>query len=70
MSMYRSRDGRWTVEHVTGTWPDGHTGDVLRVRHRGYPVALCSSVAELAELLNLADLELIEDADRHHVPAA
>lgn len=60
--MYRSRDGRWTVEHVTGTVADGRPGDLLRVSHRGVPVALCRSVDELAELLPLSELELVDEA--------
>ena len=52
-------DGRWTVTRVV----DGHR-EVLRVRHRGYVVADCTSAAELATLLNLADLEVVDDSGR------
>jgi|GEM_PF-6940681 len=62
--MYRSRDGLWTVEHVTGTAADGRPRDLLRVSHNGYQVAVCRSVDEVAELVHLADLELVEDERR------
>jgi hypothetical protein len=62
--MYRSRDGRWTVEHITGEGPDGRgNGELLRVCHRGHQVALCATADEVAELVNLADLELVDDRD-------
>lgn len=59
--MYRSRDGRWTVEHVTRVAADGRSGDLLRVCHHGRQVALCRSVDEVAELVPLAELELVDD---------
>ncbi|BCJ26776.1 hypothetical protein AB0I55_29995 [Actinocatenispora sera] len=69
--MYRSRDGRWTVEHMIGTAAeDGRPRDLLRVSHNGYQVAVCRSVDEVAELVNLADLELVEDHRRPLAPAS
>ena len=69
--MYRSRDGRWTVEHVTGTAAeDGRPRELLRVSHSGYQVAICRSVDEVAELVNLADLELVEEQRRPLAPAS
>ncbi|MGA8117011.1 MAG: hypothetical protein WCA46_25525 [Actinocatenispora sp.] len=68
--MYRSRDGRWTVEHITGSRPDGHgDGELLRVCHRGHQVALCDTVEQVADLVSLVDLELVDDSERFRVPA-
>ncbi len=67
--MYRSRDGRWTVEHIIAEGPDGHgDGELLRVSHRGHPVALCRTVDQVAELVSLAELELVDDGDRRRMP--
>lgn len=59
--MYRSRDGRWTVEHVTGELADGQPGELLRVCRLGIQVALCRDVDEVAALVPLVDLELVDD---------
>lgn len=59
--MYRSRDGRWTVEHVSREATDGRPGDLLRVCHHGRQVALCRTVDEVAQLLPLSELELVDD---------
>lgn len=61
--MYRSRDGRWTVEHISARAADGRPGELLRVCHRGHPVALCDSVDEVAALVPLAELVLVEDRE-------
>lgn len=68
--MYRSRDGRWTVERVPVDAPDG-AGEpaLLRLYHRGYPVAECRSAEEIAALIDLADLELVDDSDDPLRPA-
>lgn len=69
--MYRSRDGRWTVEHVTARGSDGlGDGELLRVCHRGHQVALCDTVDQVADLVPLVDLELVDDGERMRVPAS
>lgn len=56
--LYRSRDGRYTVEVVQlSVTPNRQDGKRIRLKFCGYYVADVRSVAELSEHVDLADLE-------------
>lgn len=55
---WRSKDGNWQVEDITlALTGDGRDGHWLRLRYRGYFVAECRTVAELARYVDISELE-------------
>jgi hypothetical protein len=60
---WRSRDGRWLVEPVDGTGPDGRPDHYLRAVRDGTVVGRYASVEELAASPVPLD-QLVEDDER------
>lgn len=55
---WRSKDGNWQVEVITlALTGDGRDGHWLRLSYRGYFVAECRTVAELARYFDISELE-------------
>jgi hypothetical protein len=56
--QFRSRDGRWRVDIIElSNTADHRDGQRFRIAHDGYYLAECRTVGELAEYVDLAELE-------------